>query len=74
MYVYFRQSLSLNFEVKEQYISEWIYEVMVSPKIWTKNCEEFCPVVWHITKIYWPLEWNKIEGTPILKLATVKRL
>ena len=24
-------------------ISEWIYEVIVSPKIRTKNCQDFCP-------------------------------
>ena len=24
--------------------SEWIYEVIVSPKIRTKNCRDFCPV------------------------------
>ena len=29
---------------KGQTISEWIYEVIISPKIWTKNCQEFCPV------------------------------
>ena len=34
---------------KGQWISEWIYEVIVSPKIWTKYCKDFCPVVWHST-------------------------
>ena len=29
---------------KGQTISEWIYEVIVSPKIRTKNCQDFCPV------------------------------
>ena len=29
---------------KGQLISEWIYEVIVSPKIRTKNCQDFCPV------------------------------
>ena len=29
---------------KGQTISEWIYEVIVSPKIRTKNCQNFCPV------------------------------
>ena len=29
---------------KDQTISEWIYEVIVSPKIWTKDCQDFCPV------------------------------
>ena len=28
---------------KAQLISEWIYEVIVSPKIQTKNCQDFCP-------------------------------
>ena len=28
---------------KGQYISEWIYEVIVSPKIWTQNCQDSCP-------------------------------
>ena len=28
---------------KSQLISEWIYEVIVSPKKWTKNCQDFCP-------------------------------
>ena len=32
---------------KGQYISESIYEVIVSPKIWTENCKDFWPVVWH---------------------------
>ena len=27
---------------KGQLISEWIYEVIVSPKIQTKNCQDFC--------------------------------
>ena len=30
--------------LKGQTISEWIYEVIVSPKIQTKNCQDFCPV------------------------------
>ena len=29
--------------IKGQTISEWIYEVIVSPKIQTKNCQDFCP-------------------------------
>ena len=29
---------------KGQLISEWIYSVIVSPNIRTKNCQEFCPV------------------------------
>ena len=29
---------------KGQTISEWIYEVIVSPKIRVKNCQDFCPV------------------------------
>ena len=33
-----------SFAVKGQLISEWIYEVIVSPKIRTKNCQNFCPV------------------------------
>ena len=28
-------------------ISEWIYEVIVSSKIWTKNCKDFCPLALH---------------------------
>ena len=28
---------------KGQLISEWIYQVIVSPKIQTKNCQDFCP-------------------------------
>ena len=28
---------------KGQLNSEWIYEVIVSPKIPTKNCRDFCP-------------------------------
>jgi hypothetical protein len=28
---------------KGQLISEWIYEVIVSPKISTKNFKDFCP-------------------------------
>ena len=27
---------------KGQLISEWIYEVIASPKIQTKNCQDFC--------------------------------
>ena len=27
-----------------QLFSEWIYEVIVPPKIWTKTCQDFCPV------------------------------
>ena len=29
---------------KGQAISEQIYEIIVSPKIRTKNCQDFCPV------------------------------
>ena len=29
---------------KGQLISEWIYEVILSPKIQTKKCQNFCPV------------------------------
>ena len=29
--------------LKGQLISEWIYDLIVSPKIWTKNCQDFCP-------------------------------
>ena len=31
-------------KAKDQTISEWIYEVIVFPKIWTKNCQDFCPL------------------------------
>ena len=34
---------------KGQKISEWIYEVIVSPKIWTKYCKDICPVLCHTT-------------------------
>ena len=30
-------------------MSEWIYEVIVSPKILTKYCKDFCPVLCHTT-------------------------
>ena len=30
---------------KGQLISEWIHEVIVSPKIWTKHFQDFCSVV-----------------------------
>ena len=30
--------------LKGQTISKYIYEVIVSPKIQTKNCQDFCPV------------------------------
>ena len=30
-------------DLKGQTISEWIVEVIISPKIWTKNCQDFCP-------------------------------
>ena len=33
---------------KGQTISEWIYEVIVSPKIQTKNCQDFCPVYYKV--------------------------
>ena len=36
--------LCLSYFIEGQTISEWIYEVIVSPKIWTKNCQDFCPV------------------------------
>ena len=29
--------------VKGQLISEWMYELIVSPKIRTKNCQDICP-------------------------------
>ena len=31
------------FTTKGQSISEWIFEVIVSPKIQMKNCQDFCP-------------------------------
>ena len=37
-------SVFLSFVTKGQTISEWIYEVIVSPKIRTKNCQDFCPL------------------------------
>ena len=38
------------FEItKGQIISEWIYEVIVSLKIRTKNCQDFCP---HYTAVH----------------------
>ena len=30
---------------KSQLSSKWIYEVIVSPKMWTSNCKDFCPKV-----------------------------
>ena len=27
--------------------SEWIYEVIVSPKMQTKNYKDFCPIIWN---------------------------
>ena len=30
---------------KGQLNSEWIYEVVISPKIQTKNCKDFCPTI-----------------------------
>ena len=39
----------LKYFSKGQLISESICEVIVSTKIWTKNCKAFCPVVWHST-------------------------
>ena len=30
-------------DLKGQTISEWIVEVIISPKIWTKTCQDFCP-------------------------------
>ena len=29
--------------------NELMNTVIVSPKIWTKYCKDFCPVVWHTT-------------------------
>ena len=33
----------LNWRAKGQLNSEWIYEVIVSPKMPTKNLKDFCP-------------------------------
>ena len=30
---------------KGQLNSEWIYDVIVSPKMPTKNCKDFCPTL-----------------------------
>ena len=30
---------------KGQFNSEWIYEVIVSPKMPTKNLKDFCPIL-----------------------------
>ena len=44
------KQLQQNWRVsKGQYISEGIYEVIISPKIRTKNCKDFCPVLKHST-------------------------
>ena len=40
----FLSSVFFSFVTKGQTISEWVYEVIVSPKIRTKNCQDFCPV------------------------------
>ena len=39
----FLSSKKKEVDSKGQLISEWIYEVIVSPKIWMKNCQDFCP-------------------------------
>ena len=39
----FLVSISFSDVFKGQTIKEWIYEVIVSPKIRTKNCQVFCP-------------------------------
>ena len=30
-------------------VNKFQNEIIVSPKIWTKNCKNFCPVMWHST-------------------------
>ena len=40
-YVYFFKTMKMNAHVKGLLNSEWIYEVIVSPKIPTKNYRDF---------------------------------
>ena len=47
---------------KGQYISKWIYEVIVSPQIWTKNCKGTVAVYraefFTISRLYfWEKQW-----------------
>ena len=42
-FFFFRLIQLLQAASKGQTISEWIYEVIVSPKIRTKHCQDFCP-------------------------------
>ena len=44
--IFTTKSLFLWSNSKGQTISEWICEVIVSPKIRTNNCQDFCPVLW----------------------------
>ena len=48
--------------IKGQLISEWIYEVIVSPKIRTKNCQDFCPSTQgrnpdNFSFVFWEKRW-----------------
>ena len=45
---------------KGQTISEWIYEVIVSPKIRTKNCQDFCPPL--LTRALHLCSWHFISN------------
>ena len=54
--------LSAVLPAKGQSISEWIYEVIVSPKIRTKNCQDFClhytwQKSWQFLFIFWEKQW-----------------
>ena len=43
--IFIGKSIWVSAHFKGQLISEWIYEVIVSPKVWTKHCKNFCPLL-----------------------------
>ena len=56
------KSVTGNLLTKGQLFSEWIYEVIVSPKKRTKNCQDFCPVLWEqkswrFLLVFWEKRW-----------------
>ena len=47
---------------KGQLISEWIYQIIVSPKIRSKNCQDFCfhytgQNSWQFFSVFWEKRW-----------------
>ena len=77
--VLFMNSSSLRGLTKGQWISGLIYEVIVSPKIWTEKFKDFCSVLCHITgqksiqvlvHIFWEKWWLQKF---ILKFTDLKR-